>query len=186
MRFGGGSGSGPVADIPGNRAGGSRKDTFLPSVSEPGRLRRTRESGQRRASRFGCVWFTPATPKSGGTLKSANPPTRLTHYGSPTSRNVHSIRSWASTAIKLGLNRCANRLRSRGVLDRLEPDEGKLSRPVLRGGGTRKGVSLPDHIFSGLASIKRTEKLVHLVSGFGVQSQREKDNLGRYGSADGC
>ena len=37
-----------------------------------------------------------------------------------------------------------NRLRSRGAFERLEPDEGKLSRPVLRGGGGRKAISLPD------------------------------------------
>src|SRR5262245_28827439 len=36
------------------------------------------------------------------------------------------------------------RLRSRGAFERLEPDEGKLSRPVLRGGGGRKAISLPD------------------------------------------
>ena len=30
------------------------------------------------------------------------------------------------------------------VFERLEPDEGKLSRPVLRGGGDRKVISLPD------------------------------------------
>ena len=33
---------------------------------------------------------------------------------------------------------------SRGALQWLEPDEGKLSRPVLRGGGGRKAASLPD------------------------------------------
>lgn len=37
-----------------------------------------------------------------------------------------------------------NRLHSTEVLQRLEPDEGKLSRPVLRGGGDRKAASLPD------------------------------------------
>jgi hypothetical protein len=33
--------------------------------------------------------------------------------------------------------------RARGALQRLEPDEGKLSSPVLRGGDDRKVVSLP-------------------------------------------
>ena len=31
-----------------------------------------------------------------------------------------------------------------GVMQRLEPDEGKLSCPVLRGGGLSNGTSLPD------------------------------------------
>ena len=34
----------------------------------------------------------------------------------------------------------------KGALKRLEPDEGKLSRPVLRGGGDRKVISLPDQL----------------------------------------
>ncbi len=46
--------------------------------------------------------------------------------------------------MKPGLNRREHRLRSRGALQRLEPDEGKLSRPVLRGGGGSNAVSLPD------------------------------------------
>ena len=37
-----------------------------------------------------------------------------------------------------------NRLRNRGALQRLELDEGKLSRPVLRGGGGGNVTSLPD------------------------------------------
>ena len=36
-----------------------------------------------------------------------------------------------------------NRLRSRGASYRLEPDDMKISRPVLRGGGGRKATSLP-------------------------------------------
>ena len=47
--------------------------------------------------------------------------------------------------MKPGLNRREHRLRSRGALQRLEPDEGKLSRPVLRGGGGSNAVSLPDN-----------------------------------------
>ena len=37
-----------------------------------------------------------------------------------------------------------NRLRSRGALQRLEPDEGKLSSPVLRGGSGSNAALLPD------------------------------------------
>jgi len=36
------------------------------------------------------------------------------------------------------------RLRSRGAYTRLEPDDGKLSRPVLRGGSGSNAVPLPD------------------------------------------
>ena len=46
--------------------------------------------------------------------------------------------------MKPGLNRREHRLRSRGVLQRLEPDDGKLSRPVLRGGSGGNVASLPD------------------------------------------
>ena len=37
-----------------------------------------------------------------------------------------------------------------------------------------------------VASIKRTEKLVHFVNCLGVQSQRENDSPARYGCAGGC
>jgi len=40
--------------------------------------------------------------------------------------------------------RVHNRLRSRGALQRLEPDEGKLSSPVLRGGSGSNAALLPD------------------------------------------
>ena len=46
--------------------------------------------------------------------------------------------------MKPGLNRRENRLRSRGALQRLEPDDGKLSRPVLRGGSGSNAALLPD------------------------------------------
>ena len=36
------------------------------------------------------------------------------------------------------------RLRLRGAYTRLEPDDGKLSRPVLRGGSGSNAVPLPD------------------------------------------
>jgi len=36
------------------------------------------------------------------------------------------------------------RLRSGGAYTRLEPDDGKLSRPVLRGGSDSNAVPLPD------------------------------------------
>ena len=51
----------------------------------------------------------------------------------------------ASIATKPGLNRRDTLLRSRGALHRLEPDEGKLSRPVLRGGSGSNVAPLPDH-----------------------------------------
>src|SRR2546428_2918154 len=86
----------------------------------------------------------PPTPKSGGTLKSGRKPIRLIQTGTDILRNVRSSRNSESIAMKPGLNRRANRLRSRGASQRLEPDEGKLSRPVLRGGGDSNAVSLPD------------------------------------------
>ena len=43
------------------------------------------------------------------------------------------------------------RSRSCGALSRLEPDEAKVSRPVLRGGGGRKTTSLPDSRFKVVA-----------------------------------
>src|SRR5256884_4671698 len=87
----------------------------------------------------------PLTPKSGGTLKSGRKPIRLIQTGTDILRNVRSSRNSESIAMKPGLNRRNHRLRSRGALQRLEPDEGKLSRPVLRGGGGSNAVSLPDH-----------------------------------------
>ena len=41
------------------------------------------------------------------------------------------------------------RLRSRGAYTRLEPDDGKLSRPVLRGGSGSNAVPLPDPVGVG-------------------------------------
>jgi len=43
------------------------------------------------------------------------------------------------------INRREHRLRSRGALQRLEPDEGKLSSPVLRGGSGSNAALLPDN-----------------------------------------
>jgi hypothetical protein len=45
---------------------------------------------------------------------------------------------------KLGLNRREHRLYSRRALERLEPDEAKVSRPVLRGGSGGNAALLPD------------------------------------------
>src|SRR5207302_8739100 len=87
----------------------------------------------------------PLTPKSGGTLKSGRKPIRSIQTGTDILRNVRSSRNSESIAMKPGLNRREHRLRSRGALQRLEPDEGKLSRPVLRGGGGSNAVSLPDN-----------------------------------------
>ena len=48
--------------------------------------------------------------------------------------------------MKPGLNRRENRLRSRGALQRLEQDEGKLSSPVLRGGSGSNAALLPENL----------------------------------------
>jgi len=68
-------------------------------------LRFKRVNKRRKASRYGAAWSMPATPKSGVMSKSDRPPTRSTHNGGLTSRNVRSSRSLASSASKLGLNR---------------------------------------------------------------------------------
>jgi hypothetical protein len=52
--------------------------------------------------------------------------------------------------MKPGLHRRENRLRSRGASQRLEPDEGKLSCPVLRGGSGSNAAPLPDKLCEGL------------------------------------
>ena len=51
--------------------------------------------------------------------------------------------------MKPGLNHRENRLRSRGALQLLEPDEGKLSCPVLRGGSGGNVTPLPDKVNPG-------------------------------------
>ncbi len=89
-------------------------------------------------------WTRELTPKSGGTLKSGRKPIRSIQTGTDILRNVRSSRNSESTAMKPGLNRREHRLRSRGALQRLEPDEGKLSRPVLRGGSSGNAALLPD------------------------------------------
>ena len=61
-----------------------------------------------------------------------------------TSRNMRSGRSSAITRQQAGIKTSYSRLRSRGALWRLEPDEGKLSRPVLRGGSGGNAAPLPD------------------------------------------
>jgi len=48
------------------------------------------------------------------------------------------------TAIAESLCVVFYRLRSRGAYTRLEPDDGKLSSPVLRGGSGSNAASLPD------------------------------------------
>ena len=48
------------------------------------------------------------------------------------------------TAIAESLGDVFYRLRSRGVYTRLEPDDGKLSSPVLRGGSGSNAAPLPD------------------------------------------
>jgi hypothetical protein len=54
--------------------------------------------------------------------------------------------------------KATNRLRSRGALQRLEPDEGKLSCPVLRGGSGSNATSLPDRL--GRLAYKRDSSAV--------------------------
>ena len=71
-------------------------------------------------------------------------PIRLILVGRTILQTVRSTKFSESIAMKPGLNRRENRLRSRGALQRLEPDEGKLSRPVLRGGGGGNTAPLPD------------------------------------------
>jgi hypothetical protein len=52
------------------------------------------------------------------------------------------------------------RLRSRGAYTRLEPDDGKLSRPVLRGGSGSNAVPLPDP--AGMGGGRRPARLMKL------------------------
>jgi hypothetical protein len=116
-----------------------------PCVIELGRSRQKRGSKHRTANRFGCAWCMRAKPKSGGMLKSGGRPTRSTHSGSLTSWNVHSIRSSASIVKKPGLNRRETGSAHAGLCKRLEPDEAKVSRPVLRGGSGSNAAPLPDN-----------------------------------------
>ena len=64
-----------------------------------------RKSKPRTANRFGCALCMRAKPKSGVMSKSGGMPTRSTHSGRTTLRNVRSTRSSASPASKPGLNR---------------------------------------------------------------------------------
>jgi hypothetical protein len=57
---------------------------------------------------------------------------------------VHFSSDSASIGGKPGLNRCEHWLCSRRALKWLEPDEAKVSRPVLRGGDGGNAISLPD------------------------------------------
>ena len=65
---------------------------------------------------------------------------RSTHNGAATSRLARNSRKPMTIAINV---RCV-RLCSRGAYTWLEPDDGKLSSPVLRGGGGSDAASLPD------------------------------------------
>jgi hypothetical protein len=78
-----------------------------------------------------------------------HPPTRPKHGNSWTGLNVNvrpaGCKHASSRQHGRGrLNRREHRLRSRGALQRLEPDEGKLSSPVLRGGSGSNAALLPD------------------------------------------
>jgi hypothetical protein len=89
--------------------------------------------------------------------------------------------------MKPGLNRRENRLRSRGALQLLEPDDGKLSRPVLRGGSGGNAALLPDKVylrsqrsFTVMFIAKTGTNFVQWVAQlFGIQ----KTNLPRHGTA---
>ena len=144
MWFGNSSGLGPDGGIQRNPPYGLGSDTSTPSEETTGCLRRTPENGCREGNRFGRNWFAPVTPKSGDTSKSGPTPIRLTHHGATTLQNVRSAKSSASLAMKLGLNRHETGSASGGALQRPEPDEGKLSRPVLRGGSGGNAALLPD------------------------------------------
>jgi hypothetical protein len=67
--------------------------------------------------------------------------------------------------MKPGLTRREHRLRSRGALQRLEPDDGKLSRPVLRGGSGGNAALLPDQRKCRLCSTTRMNTTVSPASG---------------------
>jgi hypothetical protein len=64
----------------------------------------------------GSSWCMPAKPKSGGTLKSERTPIRSVQTGRTILRNVRFAKSSESIAMKQGLIRHENRLRSRGTL----------------------------------------------------------------------
>src|SRR5256885_9460702 len=100
----------------------------------------------------------PPRPKSGDTSKSGRKPIRSIQTGTDILRNVRSSRNSESIAMKPGLNRRDYRLRSRGALQRLEPDEGKLSRPVLRGGSGSNVPPLPDPDFNAPGKLPKLRK----------------------------
>src|SRR2546428_353658 len=64
-------------------------------------------------------------------------------------KKAASVRVW----------RIGNRPQFVGVLARLEPDEGKLSSPVLRGGVSRKAGSLPDSPSQTFDASEKTDSL---------------------------
>jgi hypothetical protein len=65
-------------------------------------------------------------------------PIRSTHYGVVISNLERDLEE------PTPIGDVFSRLRSHGAYTRLEPDDGKLSRPVLRGGSGSNAASLPD------------------------------------------
>jgi len=83
-------------------------------------------------------------PKSGDIRKSKARQTRSICAGVGILKTVRFSNDSAFIGPKLGLNRREHRLCSRRALERLEPDEAKVSRPVLRGGSGGNAALLPD------------------------------------------
>ena len=83
-------------------------------------------------------------PKSGDIRKSKARQTRSICAGVGILKTVRFSNDSAFIGPKLGLNRREHRLCSRRALERLEPDEAKVSRPVLRGGSGSNAALLPD------------------------------------------
>ena len=80
-------------------------------------------------------------------------------------RQVSRLQARIVKATRRGrLNRREYRLRSRGALQRLEPDEGKLSCPVLRGGSDGNVTPLPDS--TPPSSVHATPDLLRFAAGF--------------------
>jgi len=69
-----------------------------------------------------------------------NEPVRLVQECASSQRAASAYRQGRARSSRV------DRPRSHGASQRLEPDEGKLSRPVLRGGSGSNAASLPDQI----------------------------------------
>ncbi len=83
-------------------------------------------------------------PKSDDIRKSKARQTRSICAGVGILKTVRFSNDSVFIGRKLGLDRREHRLCSRRALERLEPDEAKVSRPVLRGGSGSNAALLPD------------------------------------------